>query len=144
MFFQKQENKYILRLEKGEKLNKSLSSFAKSQKISSAFYYGIGAITDVELGFFLLEKKEYKKRNFNDFYELINLMGNLTFVDNTPFPHGHVTMGTKDFQTIAGHLFEATISVTAEIIIFDLPKTIKREFDPSVGLNLISLSEKID
>jgi uncharacterized protein len=144
MFFQNQRDKYILRLEKGEKLNESLLCFAKAQKIYSAFYYGIGGLTDIELGFFSLEKKEYEKIRLNDYYELVSLMGNLTLLKTDIFSHAHITLGTRDFQTISGHLFEATISVTAEIIIFKLPNPIKRFNDPNIGVNLMSLSKKIN
>ena len=113
------------------------------KKISSAFIYGLGAITDAELGFFVSEKKEYKKRKFSDNYELISLTGNITLLDNVPFPHIHVTLGTNDFQTISGHLFGAAVSVTVEIIIFSLPEPTTRFKDPNVGLNLIDLPEKI-
>ena len=142
MFFQNQGDKYILRLEKGEKLNESIVHFAKTKKIFSAFYFGIGALTNIELGFFSLEKKDYEKINLSNCYELINLTGNLTLLKNAPFLHSHVTLGTKNFQTISGHLFEATISATVEIIIFNLPNPIKRFKEQNIELNLMDLPNK--
>ena len=48
--------------------------------------------------------------------ELTSLLGNISHIDDKPFAHLHGTFGTRDFQTLSGHLTKV-VSATAEIVI---------------------------
>ena len=67
-------------------------------------------------------------------------MGNISFKDNEPVIHLHVSIGKDDYSIIGGHLSQPTIvSITAEVYIYEIKQTIIRATDPQFGLNLLDL-----
>ncbi|MAW07691.1 MAG: DNA-binding protein [Halobacteriovoraceae bacterium] len=138
MKYFKKNDIYLLVLDKGEDLFKSLESWAVKENIVGGTLSGIGALKDVELGFYHLDKKEYDRKLFKREYELLSLEGNLTFLENKPFFHIHTVLGDEDFNAFGGHLFSATIAVTCEINFRVFNEKAHRDMDDSIGLNLIS------
>jgi predicted DNA-binding protein with PD1-like motif len=129
-------NKVFISLETGDEIIESITNVLKIEKIYSGMINGIGAISQVELGFYNIESKEYKKESFNYDYELTSLMGNITLKDEVPFVHIHINMSDDNFKVSGGHLFSAVTAATAEVIILLNEQTIKRELDKNVGLYL--------
>ena len=84
-----------------------------------------------------LEVKNLRKE-FGGFYELANLVGDVSMVDGKPFCHLHAVISDSDMRAFAGHLFAAEISVTGEIIVTPGEKA-QRRFNGEIGLNLLDL-----
>jgi predicted DNA-binding protein with PD1-like motif len=129
----------LVRLFKGEELVSSIQNLAAERKIEHAAVQGIGAVEDVELGYYRLQRREYRRIRLKRQYELISLLGNLGWVDGAPLLHAHVTLGAEDFQTVGGHLFEATVLATAELILSPGSARLERSFDDEIGLKLWDL-----
>ena len=129
-------NKVFISLETGDEIIESITNVLKIEKIYSGMINGIGAISQVELGFYNIESKEYKKEFFNYDYELTSLMGNITLKDEVPFVHIHINMSDDNFKVLGGHLVSAVTAASAEVIILLNEQTIKRELDKNVGLYL--------
>lgn len=140
MDFRKTEKDYILRLDRDEEVTESLVKFAKQQAIQSGFINAIGAVKEVTIGYFDLQKQEYIKKQLNGNYELVSLNGNLAYINNEPFWHVHIVLADRDFRAIAGHLFEAKVAVTFEGFILTETKKINRKWDENTGLKLLNLS----
>lgn len=122
---------YVLRLDLGEEVQKSLIEFAKQTNLQSAFYFGFGGIKQVKLGYFQIDKGDYAPTLFEKgLYELVNLTGNLTRVGPDPFPHTHLTMGDDKHQTYSGHLLSAIVGVTVEIMVITTGLSLTRTTDP--------------
>jgi hypothetical protein len=136
MKYKRNNNKVFISLETGDEIIESITNVLKIEKIYSGMINGIGAISQVELGFYNIESKEYKKESFNYDYELTSLMGNITLKDGVPFVHIHINMSDDNFKVSGGHLFSAVTAATAEVIILLNEQTIKRELDKNVGLYL--------
>lgn len=136
MKYKRNNNKVLISLETGDEIIESITNVLKIEKIYSGMINGIGAISQVELGFYNIESKEYKKESFNYDYELTSLMGNITLKDEVPFVHIHINMSDDNFKVSGGHLFSAVTAATAEVIILLNEQTIKRELDKNVGLYL--------
>jgi len=130
---------YLIRLEGNEELIGALQSFAKGQSIKGALISGIGTIYDAELGFYEREKREYIKKLFPGDYEVVSLSGNISYFEEKPVIHCHITISGKDFISYSGHLFSAKTAATMEIFLHTLEEKLNREFDPSHRLNLLSL-----
>jgi len=130
MYYSKCNVGYVLRAEIGEEIQEALRQFAQAVNIKAAFYQGIGTLSQVELAFFCTDLKVYDRRFFNDEYELVSLMGNLSFVDDMIAPHTHVTLGDRNFQTFSGHLVRGVVSVTAEIVVTTIDIPLTRIEDP--------------
>ena len=129
-------NKIFISLQTGDEIVESITDIFKQEKIYSGMINGIGAINKVQLGFYNLESKKYKKKYFNDDYELTSLMGNIALKDGNPFVHIHINMSDENFDVIGGHLFSAVTAASAEVIVLLDNQYIKRELDQKVGLYL--------
>ena len=131
-------NNRALVLKRNQPLMETLTSFACDEDISSAVISGIGALKNIELGYYDLNSKEYLRRRFDDDnYELVSLAGNIAIKDNKPFVHSHVVLGDRDFRLFGGHLFEGVVAVTAEIIIQPMDVVLSRSMVSEIGLALI-------
>ena len=147
---------YVVRLEKGEKLIESLQSLAVKENIQGGFFYGLGAVEDVLIGRYDLEKKEYEFSQMQGSYELASLNGNIArstssgqALSDEPNPdgsgrsggtvvHAHGVLGDSNLNTIAGHIKEATMAITVEIFIHLQHGTeMRRMFDEKTGLDLL-------
>jgi predicted DNA-binding protein with PD1-like motif len=53
--------------------------------------------------------------------------------------HIHVVLGRPDGTTRGGHLLEAHVCPTLEVVLVESPEHLKREWDEEVGLALIRL-----
>jgi predicted DNA-binding protein with PD1-like motif len=128
-------------LQTGDLINKSLTEISVKENISNAWINGIGAIDSVEVGYMDVVNKKYQKRNFNDNYELISLIGNITIKDGVPFVHTHITFSDTEYKVFGGHLFDAKITATGEIILTVADSKIDRQFNENVGIHTWCLSE---
>jgi len=126
MEYVKDNKNWFIRLDRGEDLFSSLEKWAKKEKIKAGHLSGIGALEDVEIGAYYLEKKEYGKKVFPDIVELLSLEGNLSSLEEKPFFHIHAILGDHDFKTFGGHLFKATVAVTCEINFREFSSEVKR------------------
>ena len=71
MKYIKQEECYLIRLYKDEDLFSALEEFAVAEELSAGMLKGIGALKEVELGFYHLETKTYDRKEFNGDFELL-------------------------------------------------------------------------
>lgn len=139
MKISKRETYYVVRLQKGEEIITSLQKAAKTKKIKGAFFFGLGVGKDLVLGYFNAHKKTYIKKVFEGEYEFTNLTGNISKFKDEIVVHCHVTITNCDFNAFGGHLFQAIVPATLEIIIMPFNKVLKRKRDKETGLNLIDL-----
>ena len=58
-----QDNKIMLRIDKGEYINKTILDVASFYNLKFGWINGLGAIMDPELGYYDLKNKEYIKNN---------------------------------------------------------------------------------
>ena len=71
--------------------------------------------------------------------EITSLAGNVSTKNNEIYLHLHVNLSNNKFESIGGHLNEAIISATCEIIIITIDGSVDRYFDKEIGINLLSL-----
>ena len=136
MKYSKTDDKIFITISKDELINAKLLEVAEKEKIQSAWINGIGAITDVEIGYYDLEQKAYVKKEFNNQYELISLMGNISLVDKKPFIHTHISFSDTDYKTFGGHLFDAKILAAGEFFMSLSDKPLSRKLNCDIGLAL--------
>lgn len=139
MNYRKIGNKYVILTRKDEPLIKSLYEFCEKEKIKNAVFNGIGAVKQAKVGYFNIEKKKYEFKEFNEPMEVTSLTGNIMLGDNRPLIHCHITLGDKNLNLFGGHLKDAIVSVTCEIILHKLDSEIKRKIDKEFSLKLIDL-----
>ena len=133
------ENKHIIRLDRGEKIIESIKDFCAKKNIKLGYFFGIGALDEVELAHYVVENKKYTSKVFKQPLEIVSLIGNITTLDNEVYLHCHITLGDEEMKAIVGHLKEGKIAATCEIILVKLDGEIDRKHDDFIGLNLLDI-----
>lgn len=131
------EKTYALIFETGDEAMAGLTGFARENKLSAARFTAIGAFRDVVLGYFDWEKKEYKKIPVGEQVEVLSLIGDVALEDGEPKVHAHVVVGRSDGSTCGGHLVEAHVRPTLEVILNESPAHLRKQIDKESGLALI-------
>lgn len=137
MQYKKYGTKYILRLDPGDEIVKCITTLAETEKIHLATVSGIGAVNKATVGVFDTVKKEYIANKLKGIFEIVSLAGNISTMKNQEYVHMHIALGDEKGQVFGGHLNEAIISATAEIIIDGIDGSIDREFNETIGLNIL-------
>jgi predicted DNA-binding protein with PD1-like motif len=132
--------KYLIRLEKGDEVLSSVKDFCAGKNILSASLFAIGAISGVSLALYELDKKEYFRKSFSGAFEIASMSGNISRLGDEYIAHFHGVFSNKEFGTIAGHIDNATVSATCEIILESYKNEIQRKRNKEIGLNLLDLS----
>ena len=135
----KTKNGYIVVCSLGEDVIASLVKFASENKIHSGTMMGIGALKEIELGYYDIEEKVYFRRKYDGEFELVSCSGNFALKDGEVILHCHAIFSDRDFHVIGGHLFSGKVAITAEFYIRPEGVEIKRGPDEATGLNLIKL-----
>ena len=82
--------------------------------------------------------KKYLEIPVEEQVEVASLNGDIGLDENDePAIHIHLVLGRRDGSAIAGHLKEAHVRPTLEVIITETPKHLCRRKDRKSGLNLI-------
>jgi predicted DNA-binding protein with PD1-like motif len=135
----KGEKTFALIFETGDEAMKGLVDFAKANKLGAARFTAIGAFRDVTLGYFDWEKKQYQKIPVREQVEVLSLIGDVALEGDQPRVHAHVVVGRSDGSTRGGHLLEAHVRPTLEVILNESPTHLQKQFDAETGLALIRL-----
>lgn len=140
--YKKFGNKYFIRINPGQPLIENLKDFCQKKNIKLATVSGVGSLQSVTLGFFNPKTKEYKQKEIKEPLELAGLTGNITPQNGEPLLHLHGTVAGSNYKAYAGHIVEAQISLTAEIVLETIDGTLEKTFDPQTGLNLFDFNKK--
>lgn len=130
---------YVIVLDSGEEAIAGLQNFAREYRLPGAEFTGLGAFHDVVLGFFDTDRREYERIQIDEQVEVVTLVGNLAMTDGTPSVHPHVVVAKRDGSAWGGHLLEAHIRPTLEVIVTEVPAYLCRETDPETGLALLAI-----
>ncbi|HVP36036.1 MAG TPA: PPC domain-containing DNA-binding protein [Terriglobales bacterium] len=141
MQYKKFGTTYVIRLEVGEEIIDSLRMLVEEEKIKGGFFYGLGAVRSVSLGYFDVERKQYKEKSFNRDFELTSMIGDVALSGDKIIVHAHVTLAGMDFRAVAGHLNKATVTATTEIVFNPIEGKLSKKIDPISGLNLMDLKD---
>ncbi len=131
---------FALVFDTGDEFMSELTSFAKDNDLSAANLTALGAFSDAALGYFDIEKKEYDKIPVEEQVEVLSLVGTIApKEDGEPQVHAHVVLGRSDGTTRGGHLLEAHVRPTLEVVLVESPEHLQRITDEKTGLPLINL-----
>ena len=133
---------YVLVLDKGDEAVSSIEGFARENRMAAAQVTGIGAFSDAVLGFFDWETKDYRRIPVNEQVEVVSLLGDIALGPNgTPALHPHVVVSRADGIAMGGHLLEAHVRPTLEVVLTESPRHLHKRKDRDSGLALIVATE---
>lgn len=131
---------YALIFDTGEELASGLSSFAAKEKLAGSSFKAIGALSQVKLAWFDWKSKEYRPSVvLDEQVELVSLIGDIALKDGKPQVHAHIVVARQDGTAHGGHLQEAHVRPTCEVILTEAPANLTKQIDPESGLALIRL-----
>jgi uncharacterized protein len=133
------EKVFVLIFDKGEEVIALLTSFARKAGLAGSHFTAIGAFQDAVIGYFDTDRIDYKQIPFKEQMEVLILAGDVALKDTEPQIHAHVVLGRSDGYAIGGHLLEAHVWPTLEVILQESPVRLKRRFDQETRLALIDL-----
>ena len=123
-------SRMVLRIDRGEEVLTQLRRAAEQEGIRLAAVSGLGAVGDFTVGV-------YHAHRFQGDFEIVSLVGTITTKDGEFYAHLHMSAGDTEGRVLGGHLNEAVISATCELVLEIMDGTVERRFDPETGLNLM-------
>ncbi len=115
-----------------------LNGFVAAERIGAAQLTAIGAFSDVVLMYFDWDKKDYSRIPVREQLEVASLIGDVAAgPDGKPSLHVHLVVGKGDGSAMAGHLGEAHVRPTLEVIVTENPAHLRKVKDQTSGLPLI-------
>lgn len=130
---------FVLVFDTGDEVASLLKQFAQDQHLEASHFSAIGAFSDITLGYFNIGRKDYEKIRVKEQVEVLSLLGNVAMENSAPKIHAHVVVGKSDGTAHGGHLLEAHVRPTLEVVLEESPRHLRRKQDPATGLALIDL-----
>ena len=128
---------WALVFDKGDEPIATLTRFAKEHELGAAHLTAIGAFSEVTLGYFDRALRDYIRIPLREQVEVLSLIGDIALDQGAPKIHAHVVVGLPDGSTRGGHLLDARVWPTLEVILVESPRHLQRRHDPESGLALI-------
>lgn len=141
MQYQRFNDTVILRIDKGEEILDIVKKVALQENITLASVSAIGAIDSFTAGVFKTKEKKYYSNHFEGSYEIVSLSGTINTMNGEFYSHLHISAGDEEGKVFGGHLNEAYVSATCEMVIKIIDGTVDRNFDPEIGLNLFCFGQ---
>jgi predicted DNA-binding protein with PD1-like motif len=136
-----QEKTFAIVFDTGEEVVGGLLQFARDHNLSGGHLTAIGAFERVTLGFFDVAKKSYRRIAIQEQVELLSLVGNIAQDDKgNPKLHAHVVVGKSDGSAHGGHLLDAYVRPTLEVVVVEASQHLRRTVGGEFGLALLDLS----
>lgn len=144
MEYKKMKDNIYLRVDKSENVIETIKEICKKEGICGGYFQGIGACSTATLSTYIPEQNDFIDHKISGMLEMVSLMGNITMdCHNQPFLHSHAVFSylnqAGEIAVAAGHLKEAKIGYTGEIIITPADDTIGRQFDTNAGIEVWKL-----
>jgi hypothetical protein len=128
---------FVVVLEPGEEAMSTLTAFARDQSLTASQVTAIGGFERVVVGYFDRDRRDYQPIPIGPQVEVLSLVGDIVGDGDDLKLHAHVVVGQSDGSAHGGHLMEAIVWPTLEVVITETPTHLRRRFDPKTGAALI-------
>ncbi len=130
----------VMRIDRGEEILTQLKAMALQENIRLASVRALGAVGDFTVGVFKTGEKKYYANHFSGDFEIVSLTGTISTMKGEYYAHLHMSAGDEQGHVFGGHLNEAIVSATCEMVVEIIDGQVDREFSEDVGLNLFKFS----
>lgn len=131
---------FVVVLDPGDEAFRSISEFAAAESVSAAAVTAIGAFESATVGWFDFSSKTYRKIPVMEQCEVLSAIGDIAVRDDGKQSlHLHVVLGLSDGTTRGGHLLEAFVRPTLEVMVTETPAHLRRRKKRELGIALIDL-----
>lgn len=133
------ERSFVVVLDTGDEVVDSLLAFAREHRVTAGRFTGLGAFSSVVLGFFDFDQKDYHRNKLDEQVEVATLVGDFAVKGGEVKIHAHVVVADRDGRAYGGHLLEARVKPTLEVMVVDAPESLRRVSDEATGLALLQV-----
>lgn len=133
------ERTYVLIFDIGDEPMSVLQRFCEEHEVTAARFTAIGAFRSAVLGYFNWERKQYDRIPVDEQVEVLSLIGDVALSDGKPKIHAHAVLGRHDGSTRGGHLLEAQVRPTLEVLLIESPAWLKRTMNAEARIPLIDI-----
>ena len=139
-------------LERGEDVIPTLEKYCSENKIVAGVFTGIGAVNNIEIGYYDFEERKYHFRSEPGDFEVASMNGNVAVFDpeggsasdgagGKPFIHAHAVLSRcdKTLECIGAHIKKASVAVTLEVFLTEMNVGLTRKHDDFIGLKLLNV-----
>ena len=122
----------------GDEVSDGLLTVAREHEVEGAYFTAIGALSEVTLGYFEWETKQYRRLPVREQVEVLSLAGSIALgPDGARKVHAHIVISKRDGSAHGGHLLDARVRPTLEVMLVEVPKRLQRRLDTASGLPLL-------
>lgn len=132
---------WALIFDKGDEVTAELERFAREEGLTASHFTAVGAFGRAKLGYFDRDQKDYLEIPIDEQVEVLSLVGDIARKGSEPKVHAHVVVGRRDGTTRGGHLIEASVWPTLEVVLTEEPDELRRVHDEETGLALIEAAQ---
>lgn len=133
------ERTIALVFDKGDEVMSILQRFAKEHSLTASRFSAIGALQSAVLGYFDWERKDYDRIPVDEQVEVLSLNGDIALDGSEPKVHAHAVLGRRDGSCVGGHVMQARVRPTLEVILVESPGYLRKTCDRESGLALIDV-----
>jgi len=128
---------HVFRIKPQQELMSEIKKYCQQKGILSGVVIGIiGSVKNARLGITLQDKFGYEWNDYTLPLSIISAQGTIAAYDNDSVFHIHIALSGKT-GNVAGHLAEAEVWTTAEVIIGELDYQLYREAIGDGGLTAL-------
>lgn len=129
-------NTIVARIDKNEEILDKVKEIALKENIKLANLNALGATNKFTVGVFKTAEKKYYSNKFEGDFEIVSLTGTINTMNGEFYSHIHMSAGDADGKVFGGHLNEAIVSATCEMVINIIDGSVERYHNDEIGLNL--------
>jgi predicted DNA-binding protein with PD1-like motif len=129
------KNVHVFRVKPEEELLDEIARFCMERGITSGVVIGIiGSVQRARLNYLIGLPGKYEGVEYEGPLEIVCAQGSVALKGDDTIVHIHIQLSSQD-GAWGGHLARATVFSTAEVVIGELDRQLRREADGYTGLN---------
>ncbi|KAJ1455023.1 hypothetical protein M885DRAFT_582652 [Pelagophyceae sp. CCMP2097] len=131
---------HALRLRPGDELKSGIERFCEERGLNSAVIVScVGSLEGCILRLANADREHPNEiKTCTGRFEIVSLVGTVCGDGS----HVHAGLADSTGKCVGGHLIEATVFTTAEIVVANVDATFRRELDPATGFPELVASGK--
>ena len=126
---------HVLRVKPKEELVAGITGYCSKHGITSGVVLGIiGSVESARLNYLKKLPGLYDTETYSGPLEIVAAQGSVALKDSELIVHIHAQLGSQS-GCFGGHLVDATVFSTAEVVLGELDQQVERVADSYTGLN---------
>ena len=126
---------HVFRVKPAQELLGEITRYCHEHGITSGIVIGIiGSVEHARLNYLMELSGKYESIEYSGPLEIVCAQGSVALKEEDLIVHIHIQFSSQDISP-GGHLAEAKVFSTAEVVIGELEQRLQRRLDTHTGLN---------